>query len=184
MRAGVLQEVRRCIEVIEREFSEQQTIIGTLRTGLKQGERAAKDEIARRALASSAEHEARGDLEGAVNVLEQLDVHGLSLEVSQDVFGQWSIACSRLAQAAGTELVRYSPGQGRGVILYADPAYPNGLIVFSSLGMGRGFEPRTVITDGKILDRARGFRAARPLPITTYGFAAASPTSLQAPVRH
>jgi len=119
-----------------------------------------------------------------VNVLEQVEVHGLSLEISEDVFGHWSAACSRLAQATGTPLKRYAPSQGRGVILYADPEYPNALIVFSSLGMGTDFKPRDVVTDGAIVSRARKFREAKPLPIISYGFAAATISSTHFPVRH
>jgi len=184
IRAGVAQECRRLIEVIAREFPEQTNTIEAIRVRLAHCERAARDTAARRALATSAEHQARGDLEAAVNVLEQLEVHGLSLDVSEDVFGRWSEACSRPAQATGTPLKRYAPSQGRGVILYANPEYPNGLVVFSSLGMGSGFKQGDVLADRDIISRARTFREAKPLPIISYGFGAGSISSTQLPVRH
>ncbi|HET6315404.1 MAG TPA: hypothetical protein VFG86_03020, partial [Chloroflexota bacterium] len=195
-RTGLLHDARRLLEGIEREFPDQTTTIDALRLRLDHRERAAKDDAARQALAACAEHQARGDLESAVNVLEQVDVSGLSIDVSQDVFGRWSDACSRLAQTAAATLLRFAPAQGRGLILYADPAYPNGLIVFSSLGMGPGFPQGKVVTDIAILRRARrcqqsspncrGFREAAPLPATSwgsFGVSAASSATLL-PIRH
>ena len=49
-----------------------------------------------------------------------------------------------------------------------DPAVPNGLVVFSALGMGTGYSrPRDsgdkVVSDPFIVERARGFRRAAPL---------------------
>jgi hypothetical protein len=195
-RSGLLNDARRLVDRIEREFPDQTPTTDALRRQLEQRERAAKDDAARQALAACAEHQARGDLEGAVNILEQVDVHGLSVDVSQDVFGRWSDACSRLAQTAAATLLRFAPAQGRGLILYADPAYPNGLIVFSSLGMGPGYPQGKVVTDVAILRRARqcqrsspdgrGFREAAPLPATSWGgFGVTESTSeVQAPVRH
>lgn len=161
-------------------------IVEGLRRNIERQERAVKDDAARLALATCTEHQARGDLEGAVNVLEQVDVRGVSVEVSQDVFGHWSDACSRLAQTAAATLLRFAPAQGRGLILYADPAYPNGLIVFSSLGMGPGYPQGKVVTDAAVLRRARPFRAATPLPSTGWaGVTGVSSTTAQvAPVRH
>src|SRR5438105_12579694 len=82
-------------------------------------------------------------------------------------------------QTAAATLLRFAPAQGRGLILYADPAYPNGLIVFSSLGMGPGFPQGKVVTDVAILRRARqgqrsspdgrGRRDAAPRPATSWG---------------
>lgn len=195
-RTGLLHDARRLVEGIEREFPKQTPAIDALRMRLEQRERAAKDDAARQALAACAEHQARGDLEAAVNVLEQVDVHGLSIDVSQNVFGRWSEACSRLAQTAATTLYRFAPAQGRGLILYADPEYPNALIVFSSLGMGSGYAQGNVVTDGVILRRARscqksgpnchGFREATPLPATSwdsFGMSAANSETLS-PIRH
>lgn len=168
-RTGLLQEARRIVDALDSEFPDQVAIVEALRRNIERQERAVKDDAARLALAACAEHQARGDLEGAVNVLEQVDVHGLSVEVSQDVFGHWSDACSRLAQTAAATLLRFAPAQGRGLILYADPAYPNGLIVFSSLGMGPCYPQGKVVTDVAVLRRARPFRAATPLPSTGWG---------------
>jgi hypothetical protein len=185
-RTGLLHDGRRLADSIEREFPDQTAAIDALRVRLEQRERAASDDAARQALAVCAEHQARGDLEGAVNILEQVDVHGLSVDVSQDVFGRWSDACSRLAQTAAATLLRFAPAQGRGLILYADPAYPNGLIVFSSLGMGPGFPQGKVVTDIAVLRRARPFREAAQLPATSWGSFGTSPPSSAAlsPIRH
>ncbi len=181
---GPLHDGQRLVEALEREFPEQTDAVQRLRVALQQKIRAEKDTAARQALAVCAEHQARSDLEGAVNALEQVDVQGLSLDVSQDVFGRWSDACSRLAQTAAATLLRFAPAQGRGLILYADPTYPNGLIVFSSLGMGPAFPQGKVVTDIAVLRRARPFREAAPLPVTSWmsredtpsGVAAAAPT--------
>ena len=183
---GVLHEARRILEAISREFPDQTLTTDQFQLNLEQRERKAKDDVARQALAACEEHQARGDLEGAVNQLEQVDVHGLSVEVSQDIFGRWSEACSRLAQTAAATLVRFAPAQGRGLIMYADPAYPNGLIVFSSLGMGPGFPQAKVVTDPAVLRRARPFREAAPLSVTSWtGFGGApSSTPPLAPIRH
>jgi hypothetical protein len=186
-RTGLLQEAHRLVEAVDREFPEQVATIEGLRKNVERQQRCAKDDAARQALAACAEHQARGDLEGAVGVLEQVDVHGLSVDVSQDVFGRWSDACSRLAQTAAATLLRFAPAQGRGLILYADPAYPNGLIVFSSLGMGPGFPQGKVVTDVAVLRRARPFREAAPLPSTSWaGITGASSTTTAplGPVRH
>src|SRR5438552_269633 len=101
--------------------------------------RAARDDVAREGMQLAADQQARGELEGAVNTLEAVDVRELSLEVSQDVFGRWCDACSRLAQITGAQLVRYAPSQGRGLILHVDPSEPDELQVFSSLGMGPNY---------------------------------------------
>jgi hypothetical protein len=183
-RTGATYEGRRLLEVIGREFPEQTAAIEAIRLRVAHGERAAKDDAARQALAASAGHQARGDLEAAVNALEQVDVHGLSQDVSEDVFGRWSDACSRLALASGTPLKRYAPSKGRGVILYADPEYPNGLIVFSSLGMGTDFKQRDIVTNSAILNRARTFRDAKPLPIISYGVSTGAISSTPLPIRH
>jgi hypothetical protein len=87
--------------------------------------------------------------------------------VSEDGFGKWSDACSRLAQAAELGDVRFSPAKGRGLILYRDPQYPRGLVVLSALGMGSLYAFGKVISDPFILERARPYRAARPLPDVT-----------------
>ncbi len=70
--------------------------------------------------------------------------------------------------------------------MYADPAYPNGLIVFSSLRMGPNFPQSKVVTDVAMLRRARPFREATPLPTTSWaGFGVTpSSTAALAPVRH
>ena len=144
-----------------------------LRARLEQRRQAARDAAARAAMAEADQHQARGDLEAAVRVLEQTEARGLSRDVSQDLFGAWSIACSRLAQIAGLDLVRFAPAQGRGLILTRDPDVPFGLVVFASLGMGPNYPEGKIVTDRLILQRARPFRPAEPLPETT-GWAARS----------
>jgi hypothetical protein len=183
---GLLAEGRRLLAALEHEFPGETATIHRLRLKLEQCVRAARDAAAHQALALATEHQARGDLEAAVSVLEQVEVHGLSEEMSQDVFGRWSDTCSRLAQTAGAVLVRFAPAQGRGLILYTDPAYPNGLVVFSSLGMGPGFPQGKVVTDIAVLRRARPFREASPLPVTAWtstGYSASVPAPA-VPIRH
>jgi hypothetical protein len=149
--------------------------------------RTQNDAAALEALKRSTEHQARGDLEAAVGALENVDVHGLSKDVGEDVFGRWSDACSRMAQAASVPLVRFAPAKGRGIILYSDDQYPNGLVVFSSLGMGNHFPQGKVVTDPIVLARARGFREATPTPeldgwaAFRSSYVAAAPS---APIRH
>jgi len=149
--------------------------------------RTQKDAAALEALKQSTEHQARGELEAAVIALENVDVHGLSKDVGEDVFGRWSDACSRMAQAASVPLLRFAPAKGRGIILYRDAQYPKGLVVFSSLGISNHFPQGKIVTDPIILDRARGFREARAMPDldgwATFrtSYVAAAPS---APVRH
>src|SRR5262249_27987416 len=71
IRQGVLREGWRVLDVIEAEFPEQAATCEQLRLTLQRRERADKDDAARQALAACAEHQARGDLESAVNALEQ-----------------------------------------------------------------------------------------------------------------
>jgi hypothetical protein len=186
IRQGVVTEARRVYELFEREFPEQRVTIDELRQRLDRCERAESDATARQALDQAAEAHARGDLESAVSILEQVDVHGLSRDVSEDVFGRWLDACSRMAQSAGATLVRFAPAQGRGIVLYADPDYPNGLRVFSSLGMGTLFPQGKLVTDQTVLRRARSFREAAPLaPTSWFGQTSyAAKPSAAAPIRH
>ncbi len=197
----VLPEVRRALALFEREFPDEITAIHLRQQRLQQLGRADKDLAARQALLVAAEHQARGDLEAALATLEQVDVHGLSLDVSQDVFGRWCDTCSRLAQTAGACLVRYAPAQGRGLILLKDPTRPHELQVFSSLGMGSDYPQGVTITPllaeqerrdpsarkraeaaPDILRRAREFREANAAPVTSWdSFAVAATT---APIHH
>jgi hypothetical protein len=155
------------------EFPEDEPRITALHGRLEQRRQAGRDAVARAAIAEADQYQARGDLEAAVRVLEHTEARGLSREVSQDLFGVWSIACSRLAQTAGLDLVRFAPAQGRGLILTRDPDVPFGLVVFASLGMGPNYPEGKIVTDRLILQRARPFRPADPLP-ETGGWAARS----------
>ena len=148
---------------------------------------------ARRVLLQASELQGRGEFEAAVKLLEAVDVSGLSRETSEDVFGRWSAACSLLGQTGGLELLRYSPAQGRGVIVHRDPAVRYGMLVFSSLGMGPDyFEGRVVSAadrDGAaIMARARAFRPAELPPDLGSGWYGRSyvsgNTQAADPVRH
>jgi hypothetical protein len=129
-------------------------------------------------------------------------VHGLSVEVRQDVFGRWCDACSRLAQTTGAWLVRYAPAQGRGLILLKDPVRAHELQVFSALGMGADYPSGVTISPflGEherrdpsacrraeaapiILKRAHEFHEATAAPSSSWGSFAASSTPA-APVHH
>jgi hypothetical protein len=197
----VLPEARRALASFEREFPDDLENIRLRRERLQQGIRAEKDLAARQALLLSGQHQAAGDLEAALATLEQVDVHGLSLDVSEDIFGRWCDACSRLAQTTGAWLVRFAPAQGRGLMLLKDPSRPQELQVFSSLGMGSDYPNGVMITPfldeherrdpvarkraaeaPNILRRAREFREATMQPMASWGsFAASSPA---APVHH
>ena len=197
----VLTEARRALAIFEREFPDDLENLRLRRERLQQGIRAEKDLAARQALLLSGQHQAAGDLEAALATLEQVDVHGLSLDVSEDIFGRWCDACSRLAQTTGAWLVRFAPAQGRGLILLKDPSRPQELQVFSSLGMGSDYPNGVMITPfldeherrdpvarkraaeaPNILRRAREFREATMQPMASWGsFAASSPA---APVHH
>jgi hypothetical protein len=198
----VLPEARRALALVEREFPGDTEAVRLRQQRLQQAVRAEKDFAARQALLLAADQHARGDLESAVATLEQVDVQGLSLDVSEDVFGRWCDACSRLAQTTGAWLVRYAPAQGRGLILLKDPARPNELQVFSSLGMGTDY-PQGVVIGGflddqerrdpgarkraeaapMILRRAREFREATAEPVSSWGSFATSPQP-PAPIHH
>jgi hypothetical protein len=155
--------------------------------------RAANDAVARHRLGQASDLQGRGDFDGAVRVLESVEVRGLSREVSENVFGRWSAACSLLAQTVGFELVRFSEAQGRGIILHSDPNVPYGLVVFSSLGMGDRFPQGRVVSrvdrEGRMVaERARPFRQADPLPQMLpdawCGRSYVIPASPGEPVRH
>ena len=201
----VFVEARRALSAFEREFPEDTSSSLARQRRLDQLIRSEHDDVAREAMLVASEQQAHGDLEGAVNTLEHVDIHALSLEVSQDVFGRWCDACSRLAQTSGAQLVRYAPAQGRGLILFVDPARPDELQVFSSLGMGPDYPYGTLITPvveayergtpelldnarkrarfaRTVLERARGFREATPSASAAWGFQA--PVQPAAPVHH
>jgi hypothetical protein len=201
----VFVEARRALSVFEREFSDDTSSSLARQPRLDQLIRLEHDDVAHEAMLVASEQQAHGDLEGAVNTLERVDIQALSLEVSQDVFGRWCDACSRLAQTSGAQLVRYAPAQGRGLILFVDPARPDELQVFSCLGMGPDYPYGTIITPviddyeratpelldrarkrarfGRtVLDRARSFREAMPSPSAAWGFQA--PVQPTAPIHH
>jgi hypothetical protein len=175
------------------EYPNEADRLKPLHERLQHRVRAVNDAAARRTLVEASELQGRGEFNAAVRLLEAVDVQGLSREASEDVFGRWSAACSLLAQTGDLELLRYSPTQGRGIILHRDPSVPYGLVEFSSLGMGPShFEGRIVSAADRegslIISRARPFRAAE-LPAEmnsgwygrSYVVASGSPA---APVRH
>ncbi len=189
---GQLDDARASLKQLGHDFPAEAVRLALLQERLDHRVRAANDAAARRTLLQAAEFQGRDDFEGAVKLLEAVDVHGLSREASEDVFGRWSAACSLLGQTGGLDLLRYSPSQGRGVILHRDPSVPYGLMVFSSLGMGSSyFEGRIVSNTERegsaIVARARPFRAAEPLAELNSGWYGRSYTTTQAPstpVRH
>jgi hypothetical protein len=138
LRQGQLNEARDYINAVGREFPGETERITPLRERLEHRIRGTNDAAARRVLLQASELQGRGDFEAAVKLMEAVDVSGLSREASEDVFGRWSAACSLLGQTGGLELLRYSPAQGRGFIVHRDPSVRYGMVVFSSLGMGRG----------------------------------------------
>ena len=194
LRQGLLDDARDCLKLLGREFPAEADRIAPLHERLDHRVRAANDAAARRVLLHASELQGRGDFDAAVRLLEAVDVQGLSREASEDVFGRWSAACSLLGQTGGLELLRYSPAQGRGVIIHRDPAVPYGLIVFSALGMGPSyFEGRVVSAADRegslIAARARPFRAAELPPELNAGwygrgYVLVSNSTSGAPVRH
>jgi hypothetical protein len=169
LRQGELNDARECLKVLGREFPAEAERIAPLHERLEHRVRAANDAVARRVLLQASELQGRGDFEAAVKLLEAVDVSGLSREASEDVFGRWSAACSLLGQTGGLQLLRYSPAQGRGVIVHHDPSVRYGMLVFSSLGMGPDyFEGRVVSAADRegaaIMARARPFRPAEVPP--------------------
>jgi len=192
IRDGQVDAARDFLRLLGREFPNEADRLVPIQERLDRRARAANDAAARQILLQASELLGRGDLEGAVKCFESVDVPGLSREVSEDVFGRWSAACSLLGQTGGLELLRYSPSQGRGIILQRDPSVPYGLVVFSSLGMGQSyFEGRVVSKADRegsaIVARARPFRAAEPLAELSagwYGRSYVTPAASGGLVRH
>jgi hypothetical protein len=192
IREGQVEEARDFLKLLGREFPHEADRLAPIQERFDRRARAANDAAARQILLQASELLGRGDLEGAVKLFESVDVPGLSREVSEDVFGRWSAACSLLGQTGGLELLRYSPSQGRGIILQRDPGVPYGLVVFSSLGLGQSyFEGRVVSKADRegslIVARARPFRAAEPLAELSagwYGRSYVTPVASGGLVRH
>jgi hypothetical protein len=193
LRQGQLNDARECLKLLGREFPSEAERTAPLHERLDHRVRNANDALARRVLLQASELQGRGDFEAAVKLLEAVDVSGLSRETSEDVFGRWSAACSLLGQTGGLELLRYSPAQGRGVIVHRDPSVRYGMLVFSSLGMGPDYFEGRVVSgadrDGAaIMARARAFRPADLPPELGSGWYGRSYASGNAPaaepVRH
>ena len=193
LRQGLLDDARDCLKMLGAEFPNEADRFKSLHDRLQHRIRAANDAAGRRALVEASELQGRGEFNAAVRLLEAVDVLGLSREASEDVFGRWSAACSLLAQTGDLELLRYSPAQGRGIILHHDPSVPYGLVEFSALGMGPShFEGRVVSAGDRegalIISRARPFRAAELPTQLNAGWSGRSyviPSgSSTAPVRH
>jgi hypothetical protein len=193
LRQGLLDDARDCLKLLGREFPAEAARLAPLQERLDHRVRAANDAAARRTLLQASELQGRGEFDAAVRLLEAVDVQGLSREASEDVFGRWSAACSLLGQTGGLDLLRYSPTQGRGVVLHRDPSVPFGLVVFSSLGMGGNFFEGRVVSNtdregSTIVARARPFRAADPVPELNTGWYGRSYVTSggapNAPVRH
>jgi hypothetical protein len=193
LRQGLFDDARDCLRMLGSEFPAEADRVKPLHDRLLHRVRAANDAAARRVLVQASELQGRGEFNAAVRLLEAVDVQGLSREASEDAFGRWSAACSLLAQTGDLELLRYSPAQGRGIILHHDPSVPYGLVEFSALGMGPShFEGRVVSAADRegslIVSRARPFRAAElpaDLSVAWYGRSYVTTSgSTAAPVRH
>jgi len=192
LRQGLLDDAKDCLKLLGREFPAEAARVAPLQERLEHRVRAANDAAARRTLLQASESQGRGEFDAAVRLLEAVDVQGLSREASEDVFGRWSAACSLLGQTGSLELLRYSPSQGRGIILHRDPSVPYGLVVFSSIGMGPSyFEGRVVSAadreGGVIAARAKPFRSAELPPELSagwYGRSYVTGSAAGAPVRH
>jgi hypothetical protein len=192
LRQGLLDDAKDCLKLLAREFPAEAARVAPLQERVDHRVRAANDAAARRTLLQASESQGRGDFDAAVRLLEAVDVQVLSRETSEDVFGRWSAACSLLGQTGGLELLRYSPSQGRGIILHRDPSVPYGLLVFSSIGMGPNyFEGRVVSAadreGGVIVARAKPFRSAELPPELGgdwYGRSYVTGSGAGAPVHH
>jgi hypothetical protein len=192
LRQGLLDDARDCLGMLGREFPAESSRFAPLQDRLQQKLRGANDAAARNVLLQASELQGRGEFDGAVRLLEAIDVSALSRETSEDVFGRWSAACSLLGQTGDLELLRSSSSQGRGLILHRDPSIPYGLVEFSALGMGTAhFQGRVVSAadpeGAAIISRARPFRAAQLPPDLSggwYGRSYVTSPGASAPVRH
>jgi hypothetical protein len=192
LRQGLLDDAKDCLKLLGREFPAEAARVAPLQERLEHRVRAANDAAARRTLLQASVSQGRGEFDAAVRLLVAVEVQGLSRETSEDVFGRWSAACSLLGQTGGLELLRYSPSQGRGIVLHRDPGVPYGLVVFSSLGMGPNyFEGRVVSAadreGGVIVARAKPFRSAELPPqlnASWYGRSYVTSDAAGAPARH
>jgi tetratricopeptide (TPR) repeat protein len=189
---GLLDDAGGCLRMLAREFPSETDRLAPLQHRLDRCIRNSNDAAAKRVLDHASELQARGDFDAAVKLLEAVDVSGLSREVSEDVFGGWSAACSLLGQTTDLELVRSSFSQGRGIILHRDPGVPYGLVVLSALGMDRPFKRGSVISRANkegaaIIARARAFRPANfPAELGTswYGRSYVIGSAAGSPVHH
>ncbi|MBV9897627.1 MAG: hypothetical protein JO020_25995, partial [Chloroflexi bacterium] len=193
LRQGLLDDARDCLKMLGTEYPNEAERVKPLHDRLEHRVRATNDAAARRLLVEASELQGRGDFNAAVRLLESVDVQGLSREASEDVFGRWSAACSLLAQMRGIELLRWSPAQGRGVMIYEEASVPYGALEFSAIGMGTShFEGRVLSAADRegdlITSRARPFRAAALRTELSAGWHGSSYVvasgSPAAPVRH
>ena len=193
LRQGLLDDAKDCLKLLGREFPTEAARVAPLQERLEHRVRAANDAAARRVLLQASECQGRGEFDAAVRLIEAVEVQSLTRETSEDVFGRWSAACSLLGQTGDLELLRYSPSQGRGIILHRDPSVPYGLVVFSSIGMGPAyFEGRVISAADRegsvIVARAKPFRSAELPPelnaTSWYGRSYVTSGTAGAPVRH
>jgi hypothetical protein len=102
LRHGLLEDVRECLKMLDREFPGESARLVPLRERLEHRVRAANDATARRVMLQASELQGGGEFDAAVSFLEAIDVDGLSLETSKVAFGRWlssssSAGCSRNA---------------------------------------------------------------------------------------
>jgi hypothetical protein len=164
LEAQIVVEARRALASLELEFPEEVDMLRDSKSRIVRAIREERDHAARQAMFVAGQYQMQDNLEAALDALERVNVTGLSVEVSQDVFGRWCDTCSRLAQETGADLVRYAPNQGRGLILLRDAARTNELEIFSALGMGpeftRGTAIKLLLTDAELRDGDARKRAA------------------------
>jgi hypothetical protein len=160
----VVVEARQVLASLELEFPDEVDMLRDTKSRIVRAIREERDHAARQALFVAGQYQMQDNLEAALDTLERVNVTGLSIEVSQDVFGRWCDICSRLAQATGADLVRYAPNQGRGLILLRDAGRTDELQIFSALGMGPEFTPgaaiKLLLTDSELRDKDARKRAA------------------------
>jgi hypothetical protein len=164
LEAQLVVEARHALASLELEFSDEVDILRDSKSRIVRAIREERDHAARQAMFAAGQYQMQDNLEAALDTLERVNVTGLSVEVSQDVFGRWCDTCSRLAQETGADLVRYAPNQGRGLILLRDAGRANELEIFSALGMGpeftRGTAIKLLLTDAELRDKDARKRAA------------------------
>jgi hypothetical protein len=98
----VVVEARQALRSLELEFPDELEILRDSKSRVVRAIREERDHAARQALFVANQYQMQDNLEAALDTLERVNVIGLSLKVSQDVFGHWCDTCS-LASACASE---------------------------------------------------------------------------------